>query len=60
SAAGWAIAFYQKNGYGLVSEAEKNRLLRRYWRIPEQQIETSVVLANKRWMDAHQDASREG
>lgn len=60
AAAGWAIAFYQKNGYGLVSEAEKNRLLRRYWCIPERQIETSVVLANKHWMDAHQDASAEG
>ena len=60
AAARWAIAFYQKNGYGLVSDVEKNRLLRRYWCIPERQIETSVVLANKRWMDAHQDASAEG
>ncbi len=60
AAARWAITFYQKNDYGLVSDVEKNRLLRRYWRIPERQIETSVVLANKRWMDAHQDASREG
>ncbi len=53
-AASWAIAFYQKNGYGLVSEAEKDRLLKRYWHIPERQVKTSVVLANKRWLDAHQ------
>ncbi len=51
AAARWAIAFYQKNGYQLVSEVEKDRLLQRYWRIPERQVETSVVLANKRWMD---------
>ena len=51
AAARWAIAFYQKNGYCLVSEVEKVRLLQRYWRIPERQVETSVVLANKRWMD---------
>ena len=51
AAARWAIAFYQKNGYQVVSEVEKDRLLQRYWRIPERQVETSVVLANKRWMD---------
>jgi hypothetical protein len=28
---------------------ETERLLRKYWRIPERQIETSVVLANARW-----------
>lgn len=46
----WAIGFYQRNGFALVSEAEKDRLLRRYWSIPERQIETSVVLADARWM----------
>ena len=47
AAASWAISFYQKNGYKLVSEEEKNRLLRKYWSIPERQVETSVVLANQ-------------
>lgn len=42
--AAWAIRFYEKNGYRLVSTEEKNRLLRRYWSIPERQVETSVVL----------------
>jgi len=46
--ASWAISFYLKNGYYLVSEAEKDRLLRKYWSIPERQIETSVVLANQK------------
>jgi N-acetylglutamate synthase-like GNAT family acetyltransferase len=50
-AASWAISFYQKNGYTLVSETEKNRLLQKYWSIPERQIETSVVLANKAWVE---------
>ena len=44
----WAISFYEKNGYSLVSEEQKNRLLRKYWSIPERQVETSVVLANQR------------
>jgi GNAT superfamily N-acetyltransferase len=47
-AAEWAIAFYRKNGYSQVSDEEKDRLLRRYWSIPERQIQTSVVLANQK------------
>ena len=43
-AATWAIAFYEKHGFRLVTEEEKNRLLNKYWTIPERQIETSVVL----------------
>jgi GNAT superfamily N-acetyltransferase len=43
-AAIWAIEFYEKNGFKLVSKNEKDYLLRRYWNIPERQIETSVVL----------------
>lgn len=51
-AASWAIGFYKKNGFCLVDEDEKNYLLKRYWNIPERQIETSVVLVDekyKRW-----------
>jgi N-acetylglutamate synthase-like GNAT family acetyltransferase len=48
-AATWAIRFYQKNGFRLVNDEEKNRLLRKYWSIPERQIETSVVLADQAW-----------
>ena len=40
----WAIRFYQKHGFNLVSYEEKDRLLRAYWSIPDRQIETSVVL----------------
>jgi N-acetylglutamate synthase-like GNAT family acetyltransferase len=47
AAASWSISFYEKNGYSLVPEQEKNRLLRKYWSIPERQVETSVVLANQ-------------
>ncbi len=50
-AASWAISFYEKNGYVRLSEAETDRLLRRYWSIPERQIETSVVLANRAWVN---------
>jgi len=43
--AAWAIRFYEKNGYRVQSRAETERLLRKYWTIPDRQIETSVVLA---------------
>jgi len=43
-AATWAVRFYEKNGFRLVSPAEKDRLLRKYWSIPDRQVETSVVL----------------
>jgi GNAT superfamily N-acetyltransferase len=43
----WAVSFYQKNGYHLVSTEEKNLLLKKYWSIPKRQVETSVVLASK-------------
>jgi GNAT superfamily N-acetyltransferase len=45
-AAQWAIRFYQKHGFTLVSPAQKTMLLKTYWDIPDRQIETSVVLAN--------------
>lgn len=44
-AAIWAVHFYQKHGFRVVPEEEKNRLLRKYWTIPDRQIETSLVLA---------------
>lgn len=46
-AAGWAIKFYEKHKFQLVSEEEKNRLLATYWQIPQRQIETSAVLVYK-------------
>ncbi len=46
AAATWAIRFYERHGFALVSPQRKTVLLKSYWRIPEQQIETSVVLAN--------------
>jgi N-acetylglutamate synthase-like GNAT family acetyltransferase len=47
-AAYWAVRFYEKHGFRLVSKEEKDRLLRKYWNIPERQIETSVVLKLKK------------
>ena len=48
AAASWAIRFYEKHGFALIGGEEKNRLLRKYWTIPERQIETSVVLTEAR------------
>ena len=57
AAASWAIEFYRRNGFTLVSSDEKDRLLRTYWSIPPRQIETSVVLADRRWREAQSRAS---
>lgn len=43
-AADWAVRFYEKHGFRLTGDEEKVSLLRRYWDVPERQIETSVVL----------------
>lgn len=48
-AAAWAIDFYLRHGFRLVTDEEKTLLLKQYWTIPERQIETSVVLANAHW-----------
>jgi len=50
--ASWAIEFYRRNGFTVVSDGDKNRLLRAYWSVPARQVETSVVLADRRWMKA--------
>ncbi len=60
AAALWAIRFYQRHGFQLVSETEKNRLLRTYWNIPDRQIETSVVLADARWFAQQPDQPHQG
>ncbi|HKC62560.1 MAG TPA: GNAT family N-acetyltransferase [Pyrinomonadaceae bacterium] len=45
--ADWAIHFYEKHGFRLINEDEKNRLLKKYWEIPVRQIEASVVLVDR-------------
>ncbi len=47
--ASWAISFYKKNGFKVLPETEKNKLLKIYWDIPERQVETSIVLASNDW-----------
>jgi N-acetylglutamate synthase-like GNAT family acetyltransferase len=47
----WAIRFYQKHGFGLVTREEKNRLLEKYWTISARQADASVVLADRKWFD---------
>jgi N-acetylglutamate synthase-like GNAT family acetyltransferase len=49
AAAVWAIRFYERHGFQMVSPQEKDRLLKRYWTVPERQIDTSVVLADSKW-----------
>jgi GNAT superfamily N-acetyltransferase len=45
----WAIRFYEKHGFRLVGQEEKDWLLRRFWSIPPRQVETSVVLVDERF-----------
>lgn len=53
-AAAWAVDFYARHGFRLVGEAEKTALLRKYWTISARQNETSVVLADTRWLKLHE------
>ena len=46
----WAIRFYEKHGFRMVGFADKELLLKTYWRISERQRETSVVLADSKWL----------
>ena len=48
AAAGWAIRFYERHGFRLVSPEEKDRLLGRYWTVSPRQREVSVVLVMQR------------
>jgi N-acetylglutamate synthase-like GNAT family acetyltransferase len=48
----WAIRFYEKHGFRVVTSEQKERVLMRYWNIPDRQVETSVVLADPAWQDA--------
>jgi N-acetylglutamate synthase-like GNAT family acetyltransferase len=52
----WAIHFYERYGFQIVDPREKDWLLKRYWTIPERQIETSVVLADQRWRELSEQA----
>lgn len=47
--AAWAVLFYEKHGFRMVSPEEKDRLLKKYWSVPDRQIRNSVVLADERW-----------
>jgi N-acetylglutamate synthase-like GNAT family acetyltransferase len=46
--ASWAIRFYKNHGFELAGPEEKNRLLKTYWTVPDEQIAVSVVLADWR------------
>jgi N-acetylglutamate synthase-like GNAT family acetyltransferase len=58
AAATWAVGFYEKHGFRKVIPSEKDRLLRKYWSIPDRQIETSVVLADNKWFQTAQSEVR--
>src|SRR5271170_215926 len=58
AAASWAICFYERYGFQIVDPEEKNRLLKRYWTVPERQIETSVVLADQRWREINRQVAQ--
>jgi GNAT superfamily N-acetyltransferase len=49
--AAWAIRFYEKHGFQIVLPLQKDGLLTRYWKIPQRQKETSVVLADQKWLE---------
>jgi GNAT superfamily N-acetyltransferase len=46
AAAEWAVRFYRRHGFELVSPDRTTALLKTYWTVSDTQIEASVVLAN--------------
>ena len=40
----WAIHFYEKYDFELVTVKEKDQLLKQYWSVPPRQVRSSVVL----------------
>jgi GNAT superfamily N-acetyltransferase len=56
--AAWAIRFYERYGFQVVAPDEKQRLLKKYWTVPERQIETSVVLADPKWREIQQPSTK--
>jgi GNAT superfamily N-acetyltransferase len=52
-AATWAIRFYERQRFRLVSDDQIAPLLRRYWKIPDRQLHESVVMADQRWFSSH-------
>jgi len=53
----WAIHFYEKHGFQVVSAIKKDQLLQKYWSIPDRQAETSVVLADAVWRQLNPKSS---
>jgi len=51
----WAIQFYEKHLFQLVEREQKNRLLMRYWTVPQRQAEVSVVLADAAWRELNSE-----
>ena len=45
----WAGRFYERHGFKVVPPRQKELLLRKYWNVPDRQIETSIVLADQKW-----------
>ena len=49
----WAIEFYKRHGFELLSPQRKDHLLPKYWKVSQRQAETSVVLASPEWLRAN-------
>ena len=49
----WAIAFYEKHGFSLVADEERDRLRRRYWNLSAEHVRNSVVLVDAKWKAAN-------
>jgi GNAT superfamily N-acetyltransferase len=54
----WAIRFYERYGFQVVAPDEKQRLLKKYWTVPDRQIETSIVLADPKWREIQQPSTK--
>jgi GNAT superfamily N-acetyltransferase len=54
--AAWAVRFYERRGFRLLTPAETDALLRSYWHVPPRQATASVVLADRAWLERSEHA----
>ncbi|HBU70414.1 MAG TPA: GNAT family N-acetyltransferase [Elusimicrobia bacterium] len=48
----WSIIFYEKHGFTVVDRDVADSLLKKYWNVSDRHRESSVVLADPKWMEA--------
>ena len=47
----WAISFYEKHGFTILPEEERDSLRAKYWKLSKEHVVNSVVMGDARWIN---------